>query len=739
MKFHTQILQVFCLLILLILINCNPSAKKVELNADHKIPMLAQSSFVGSESCKECHEKEYQSWMGSHHQLAMQEANQQTVLANFNTEVEFNGVKSTFFADSGNYYVKTAGKTGEIQDFKIIYTFGVTPLQQYIAEFPDGSYQCLQTAWDSEKDQWFDLQPNLEIEPGEWLHWTGNAMKWNTACADCHSTNVHKNFNPSNDSYNTTYSEITVGCESCHGPACAHVRHYEKELKGTPPEMYMSGLEQQKELVQKCARCHSRRTQITSFFNYDGHFLDHYEPQLITSPTYETDGQILDEDYVYGSFMQSKMYHEGVSCKDCHDMHSTKRKMEGNQLCMQCHKPQYDSKQHHFHEMDTEASQCINCHMTGRYYMGNDFRRDHSFRVPRPDQSDQFSTPNACNGCHDDQSTHWASEKVKEWYGDKRADHFSDHLLKGFAGDKNELFYLLDNQKYPDIARASALSYLTSMVAPDDLDKIAKYLKDTSALVRNEAVKVIGLNQSPEIGAPLLRKLLDDPVRMVRITAAEKLNLWGQAEPENPDFTKANEENREMLDMIADFPGGQQRIAELSQAKGDIPKAIAAYEKALEIDNYNNTIRMNLALLLYQTGDASSAENLYLKVINQEPQVSYPYYMLGLLYNEQSQPQKAQGFMKQACNKEPYIDRAFYNYSIMLQQANQHQKSISIIQKGLNRGGQNQPDLQYMKLLAEMKLKQWKDAKATAELLVELTNGDPRFVQILEEFEGRLQ
>lgn len=699
--------------------------------------VLTVPNFVGTKTCSSCHEKEYQDWRGSDHDLAMQIADSSTVLANFDTVVVFNNVKSEFFRQDGAYYVRTSDKNGQMQNFKIVWTFGIAPLQQYIAEFPNGSYQCLQTAWDTREQRWFDLQPNLNIEPGEWLHWTGNAMKWNTACADCHSTNLYKNFDPGSGSYHTSFSEINVGCESCHGPGSEHVSFYNAQKQGSPPNLYIGKNLKPADLVQKCARCHSRRTQLTPFFDYKGHYLDHYEPQLITTPIYEEDGQILDEDYVYGSFTQSKMYQMGITCSNCHNMHSLKLKAAGNTLCLQCHAPTYDSQQHHFHPVGTASSECINCHMTGRYYMGNDFRRDHSFRIPRPDQSVQYGTPNACNSCHIDKDASWASKAVEKWYGSKRKDHFSDHLLKGLNGENEELFYLLQHhEKYPEIVRASAISYLTSRIEPDEVAKISRYLSDYSPLVRNEAVKLIGSTQPPERVADLLWSNLSDTVRMVRINSARFLSRAGITKEQGAVFDSAKNEYLHMLQMNADFAQGQQGLAEEALANGDVQGAVSAYRKGLEIDNYDNIIRMNLALLRYQNGATAEAESLYLKVTEQEPNVSYSYYMLGLLYNEQNTPELAAKYLQLACEKAPYLEKAYYNYAIFLQQKEQFQSSIALVHKGLSRGGQNQPDLLYLQLLAEIKLEHRDEALSTAAQLIKITNNNPRYVEIYQRLQN---
>ena len=42
-------------------------------------------------------------------------------------------------------------------------------------------------------------------------------------CSECHSTGVQKNYDANNDRFHTTWSEISVGCETCHGQGSRHV------------------------------------------------------------------------------------------------------------------------------------------------------------------------------------------------------------------------------------------------------------------------------------------------------------------------------------------------------------------------------------------------------------------------------------------------------------------------------------------------------------------------------------
>lgn len=724
----------FLLLALIFLAACSTDRKEEYSNIKEK-RVVVKSTYIGSESCKACHQSAFKDWKGSHHDLAMQVADSISVLGDFsNKTIAFKKIKSTFFKKGNDFYVNTEGHDGNYADFKIEYTFGVTPLQQYLIKFDNGEYQCLSTAWDSVKNEWFSLlQPDLDINHGDRLHWTGSAMSWNMMCADCHSTNVHKNYNSKTDTYNTTFSLINVSCESCHGAASEHEKYYQNSQQiGTPPKMYMQNEMESTELVDKCARCHSRRSQITEYFDYQGDFMDHYVPSLLLDGLYEIDGQINDEVYVYGSFIQSKMYHEGVSCKDCHNVHSLKLKKQGNDLCMTCHEPSYNTEEHHFHPTNFEGSQCINCHMTGKIYMGNDFRRDHSFRVPRPDQSVKYNTPNACTGCHDDKSDEWAAKIIVDKYGNERADHFSDYLLKGYYEDPTAFEILMSGKQYPDIARATAVNlYGSQPLSSEQLNRLSLYLRDSSALVRNEVVISLEQYQNDEV-AKHIEPMLKDSSRMVRISAARYFNMSNQDVAAIENYKTANKEFLTALHLNADFSSGQHQIALYYQSKGNEEAAIKAYKRAIEIDGYNNRPRMNLALIYYNQGLTSKSEELYLKVIEQEPEFSYPYYMLGLLYNELSNDIKALEYLKLATEKAPFNENAFYNYALKLQEIKKFKESILVLKKGLEFAPYNER-LLYVKLLGEANSNLISDAKATCALLMQIAPNNQNYKQLYQQ------
>ncbi len=405
------------------------------------------ASFVGSQACAGCHAAAVDAWKGSHHALAMQPATSATVQGDFSgAQLEHFGVTTTFSRAGDKYIVRTEGPDRAPHDYEIAYTFGVYPLQQYLIGFPGGRYQALGIAWDSRpKEQggqrWFHLYPDQKLLPGDRLHWTGMDQTWNYMCADCHSTNLKKNYDLTTNSYGTSWTDVDVACEACHGPGSRHVAAMQSHgrglseqdklgltawLKATDEGRWQMNPEtgiarRSAPLVSAelnaCAACHSRRKVIARDAMPGTPFLDSYQPAYLEPGLYHADGQIDGEVYEYGSFLQSRMHSAGVTCSDCHDPHSLKLRAVNNALCAQCHMPaRFDVTEHHHHAPAGAGAQCVNCHMPTKTYMVVDARRDHSIRVPRPDLSVAIGTPNACTQCHTDRSAAWAASAVATWF-----------------------------------------------------------------------------------------------------------------------------------------------------------------------------------------------------------------------------------------------------------------------------------------------------------------------------------
>jgi len=490
-------------------------------------------------------------------------------------------------------------------------------------------------------------------------------------------------------------------------------------------------------MVDDCARCHSLRTQYTEYYDHEGTFMDHYAPDLLRDGIYFSDGQILGEVYVYASFIQSKMYSLNVKCNDCHNVHSLDLKFQGNELCLQCHEPEkYAVKAHHFHEMKTEGAECINCHMPGRIYMGNDFRRDHSFRVPRPDLSARYGVPNTCNesGCHDDQSAEWAAKAVKEWYGPSRAPHFSDALAFGRTREPEAipgLINLAKDKLQPAIARSTALMYLGETIDPEAYQAIAEMLNDIDPLVRYTSAR--SLDQlPPQDRAQLLPKLLVDDVRSVRIAALGSLvgvpkNLMSNLDQANYD--NVFNEYWTGLQLRSDFPGGQMEIAQYHEKTGNPSLAEQAYVRAIDLDSYYNPARMNLASLYYGQGRFNEAEVLFKKVIELEPTFGQVYYSLGLLYAEQNKMLEAVEYLKEATERIDYNDRVAYNYGLVLQQLGKRSDAENAFTIGLKINPNSTSNLYALGYLY-FEQKRLKEASTVLQRLVAIDPNNQQYQQL---------
>jgi len=704
-------------------------------------------AFVGVQKCAECHKPEYDKWRGSHHDLAMDEANEETVLGNFDNAVfERFGVVSRFFRKNGRFFVHTRGPGGEMGDFEVKYTFGVFPLQQYLVPFPGGRLQCLPIAWDVREKKWYHLYPDAPIDPADWLYWTNAGQNWNGMCAECHSTNLKKNYVLNSDSYRTTWSEIDVSCEACHGPGSDHVNWAELPDMARPPAanyrlvVQTAGIKS-RELVELCAPCHARRAILGDYTHAEPDLMDTMLPSLLIADLYFADGQILEEVYVYGSFTQSKMYARDVRCSDCHDVHSIKTVKDGNALCLQCHKADvYDTAEHHFHKKKGEigdpikgadgkvrfevgtGAACAQCHMPGRYYMGVDYRPDHSFRIPRPDLSRTLGTPNACNRCHADKNPQWADETITKWYGPGRRAHYGNTIDAGrrhLSAAEKDLKKLAADPLYPVIVRATALSLLGAYAADGTAQTYATALADDEALIRRTAVDQINVADVKRQTA-LLASMLYDPVKAVRTEAARRMT-----EIRDPQLDAAQQrvyqaalrEYQESMEYSADFAFARYNLGNLYTNLRQPEKAVDHYWAAIRIDDQFYPAKVNLAMLYNQTGRNDEAEALLREVVNVQPELYEVQYSLGLLLAEKKKYAEAARHLEIAAAGLPDRARVQYNLGLLLQ----HLKRDMDAEAALLGALEIEPDnLDYLYALADHYLKRGKliQARPLAERMI---------------------
>ncbi len=744
----------FLLLLLVIFTSCINNAEFAVVN-----PV-----FVGNQTCIECHEKEYHLWVGSDHDNAMDTAIASTVLGDFNdAEFHRNGFTSRFFKRDDKFFVHTKGPKGIPGDFQIAYTFGVRPLQQYLIPFEDGRLQCLQITWDTENKQWYHLSDSVykgqEILPDDWLYWTNNAQNWNGMCAECHSTNLQKNYNPTTHVYNTTWSEIDVSCEACHGPASEHNRWATIEEKERPRATNYGLVVQtsnitSNELVDQCAYCHARRSSFDDFEHPREQLFDIISPQLPIEPYYYPDGQILEEDYVYGSFTQSKMHQKNVRCTFCHDAHSLKLKFDDNNLCYQCHKQEtYGTKNHHFHksfgdEGETlilengnkvvtvgEGSLCIPCHMPGKNFMGVDYRRDHSMRIPRPDLSDKLGTPNACIQCHSDKTNEWAADYTELWYGKPLRFHFGETMYIAARNDTLALPLLLDvinDENTSELIKASATHYLGSFSPNLTQSKLRALLVDKDALVRREAIRSFTPMDLNDLKSSII-PLLDDSVMMVRMEAAYVLSSVKNTEFDSITLAMLNFSIGEYISAMeysADFAASRHNLGNVYSNLGNKEKAIENYIEAIRIDNKFFPAKINLAMLYNGIGKNAEALKLLISVIEENPEMGDPLYSLGLLQAEMGDYDKAIISLNKATKLLPNRPRVWFNLFRLLE----FNKETTNAENALNMCLEIEPsnlEFLYAKIEFMLKQKNQKGAVDAAKKVLEYYPNSPDKAELL--------
>ena len=654
----------------------------------------SENKFVGDQSCKSCHANEYNDWLQSHHFMAMQPPNDSTVEGNFNnTTFTADGVTSRFFKKDGKFFINTQGDDGNNHDYEVKYIFGFTPLQQYLVEFPGGRMQVPRVSWDIKKKKWFHQYPGQKISSRDWLHWTGNAQNWNTMCASCHSTNLQKNYNIDADSYNTTYSVINVSCESCHGPGKLHIDFVNgsdyknrKKIPGTYLQLD-TGASQLAE-INTCAPCHARKSDLSDSLIHSGEIMDNYIPEIPTTEHFHADGQVDDEDYIYTSFLQSKMFHRDVKCSNCHNPHSGKILFAANQLCLQCHAKTYDDPSHTFHPVGITASECKSCHMPGKTYMGNDLRHDHSFRVPRPDLTVKYGTPNACSSCHNNKSAQWAADAIAKWYGPERKYHFADDLIPGSKIDQGSEAYLiklLGDTAVPNIVKGAAATYLASIPTQNSLKALLKCLTDNDAQIRYRALRSLAnfpaANWKENVGP-----LLSDKVRAVRIAAADiYLTFPAQQIPAqySSTFSSARKELQNYLMYQADFAVGNLMIADHYLQQQDYNNAEKFYLRGLKKDSLLNYARLNLSTGYNAQGKNDKALQVLETAMKIDPANDRIHYNLALLYNEMNNKAAAERSFAKAVQLRSSNPRLYYNYGLFLNQNKRFKEAETILQKGI--------------------------------------------------------
>ncbi len=623
--------------------------------AEEQRPHWDESALSISRKCAECHRKEYDLWKGSDHAWAWRQPKAALDAEAFaGQRIKAHGMELEMQRDAEGKLQMRDVATGKV--YTVGGVIGREPLVQYLLNWKDGGLQTPSAAWDVEKKEWFDVfrddalqqeRGGAERKPGEWGHWTGRGMNWESQCAWCHMSGFKKNYDVASDTFKATWQEPGITCIQCH------------KVSDKPDEhdgCLVSRADRQltdEQHDDNCASCHARREELTSGFTVGDRFDDHFRLELPRVPgVFHPNGLQLEEDYSETSYRLHRMGRTGVTCYDCHDPHSGKvtRSTENDELCLQCHgnnqvingvlAPQVS----HNKLCGGKTTPCIECHMPSMTYMGRDPRRDHGLHWPDPRLSIELGVPNACLNCHKDKDHQWCMEYLEKRYKEERLGKYrqrfraAGHAMQG-KGSVQELLAAYKVEEIP-AWRATLLGLLAQFpLTPEVQAVVLGATQDADALVRAAAVELLGGDAA--------RKALADKTRSVRHAAA-----WALF-PNLPTNHPVMNELQETATHQADQPTGAMQLAMLASAAGNAATADLQYRRAIQRDPASVVARMDYAVFLAMQKRPVDALRQMLDCAREHPQNAEVQYRLGLILIEVGQYRPALRAIQKALKLDP--------------------------------------------------------------------------------------
>jgi predicted CXXCH cytochrome family protein len=460
-------------------------------------PPASASDYLGSDSCARCHEAEHAAWKNSLHIKMTKPVAEATILGDFTEGTRFadHDRAYEFGTNNGKPYVRVRFGTAAPETFPVDYTLGAKRYQGYLSTLPEGRIYVLPIFWHVETRRWVDWKEITPIPDG--AH--DIRQIWNANCFNCHGTNIVQGYDIKTRTYNSTWTEMGIGCEACHGPGRRHsalMDAWEKDPASKPAyddsdanrqlsdtlKILSTRSAEPRRIFDTCAYCHGNKNNVFVGFKAGDRYEDYALPFLISEPVPDNDLQ--GEYWPDGrpsrfnrsqALTLSGCFKAGeATCTSCHVAHGSPNDFSlkvdindgdaGDELCTQCHDTPAPRKSppalpaaarpgaavtpsftgqglaaHTFHAPASAGSRCINCHMSDVNWRLLTRRRDHTFQAPVPENTAQFGIPNACTTCHDDRTPEWAAKQMDAWWGDDerrdRAVTLADTLYRAGAGD----------------------------------------------------------------------------------------------------------------------------------------------------------------------------------------------------------------------------------------------------------------------------------------------------------------
>jgi len=708
-------------------------------------------AYAGSESCQSCHAEAYADWKKSHHALAERLVDAKLDQPAFEPapRITHGTQRSQARWSNGGPQFVTRGLSGSNETFNVARVIGVDPLRQYLVPASGGRLQATELCFDPARMEWFDVYGTENRQPGEWGHWTGRGMNWNNMCAVCHNTRFQKNYDAATDTYRSSFAEMGVGCEACHGPMADH-NAWQAKHPNQPGDPTLRPLARD-QVISTCAQCHTRRGELTADFRPGEDFFDHHALTLPDdTEIFYADGQVHEENYEFNAFLGSKMHAAGVRCVNCHEPHTSKLRLPGNLMCLSCHSggeiapvtnslntllvgPRIDPATHSRHKTGERGDACVDCHMPVTTYMQRHPRHDHGFTIPDPRLTKQFGIPNACNRCHTDQTADWSLAAIEKWYGPRTNNNVlarTEAIWHARRGEVQAVPGLLKlaGESTNAYWRAVALNLLRPWGAETNVQaQLKRGLADTNALTRAAAVR--SLEPLVLAGEPsstrLVAERLADSARNVRIDAA-----WA--------FRRSLDTNspagRELLAYLrhnADQPQGLMQAAVFQFERGDASGAVAGLQRAIRWDPNSPPLYDTLAVVLSTLGQSGEAVTALKTAVRLAPSNAEYRYRLGLAFNEVGDLASARDALAEAVRIDPRFTRAWYNLGLAQSALNQPDAAIESLIRAESLDATS-PGIPYARATILARLGRVSEARTAAQRALELDRNFTAARQLLQ-------
>lgn len=641
-----------------------------------------QGAVPISLKCAACHVKEFEEWANSDHAWAYRSTSAELDSEPFHGQtLQAHGSQLKFTTTREGKLLLTDQESG--RDFSVHSVLGRTPLVQYLVEGKDGGLHTPSAAWDVKRREWFDMfeaderlnrEGAASRQSGDWGHWLGRGMNWNSQCAWCHTSQFRKNYNASTDTYASTWREPGVTCIQCHK---ASDKPSVDGCLVAPQDRKLSS----QQMHDNCASCHARREEFDDKFCVGERFDDHFRLELpIIQGIFWPNGMQRDEDYCETGLRLSRMGAAGVTCLDCHDPHTATLKLpqEDNSLCMRCHasgtivgttaSPIITPSTHTPCPPGSKGARCVECHMPESSYMARDPRRDHSFNSPDPELSRELGIPNACTMCHTGKDNIWAAEATRQAYPEQKNARYRQrtraiHHALNNKGNSSDLLTALKNEDIPGW-KATLLELLARQpLTKEALEAARDAANDKNAMVRAAAARVLGKEAL---------NLTNDPVKLVRRAAA-----WPNIDTlaQNPSAASIVAEQTGIANHQADQPTGAMQLAILAETQGKDDEAEQQYKRAIRLDPAAYVAYMDYALFLARHNRPMDALQQMLHCTRVAPQNPEAFYRLGLILAEVQQFGYALSAFDKALKLDPLLHRARQNKITLLRHLNKNEEA----------------------------------------------------------------